>query len=308
MAEISKEKFRVIGSNSGDADKILRPNLTYWNDAWRRLRKNKVAMLALFILIILMIMTVVGPYMVKNGYEVTDSSMLNKKPSSAHWFGTDSLGRDLFARIWIGGRASISIALIGALVVTTAGTIYGGIAGYFGGIVDDIMMRIVEVIVSIPYLIIVILVKLMFPPGVGGLTALIIAMTITGWTGMARMLRGQIMQLKGQEYVLAAKTLGASPARIIVRHLIPNTIGIMIVEITMAIPSFIFAEAFLSYIGLGVSSPQTSWGALASGAKQNLMFYPYQLFFPALMISLTMLSFNLLGDGLRDALDPRLRQ
>lgn len=308
MAEISKEKFRVIGANSGDADKIMRPNLTYWNDAWRRLKKNKIAMISLGILIVVMLMTIIGPKLVKYGFETADSAILNKKPSAAHWFGTDMLGRDLFARVWMGGRISITIALIGTVIVTVIGTIYGGIAGYFGGIVDDIMMRIVEIIVSIPYLIIVILVRLMFPPGQGGMTALIIALTITGWTGMARMLRGQVMQLKGQEYVLAAKTLGANPGRIIAKHLIPNTIGIMIVEITMSIPSFIFAEAFLSYIGLGVSSPQTSWGALAAGAKQNLMFYPYQLFFPAIMISLTMLSFNLLGDGLRDALDPRLRQ
>ena len=167
------------------------------------------------------------------------------------------------------------------------------------------MMRIVEILGSIPYLVVVILVSLILSKGI---VAIIIAMTITGWVGMARLVRGQLLQIKEQEYVLAATALGANPSRIIAKHLLPNTLGIMIVAITFDIPSFIFGEAFLSYLGQGIQSPNTSWGALASAAQPNLMFYPYQLFFPSLFISLTMLSFTLLGDGLRDALDPRLRQ
>lgn len=305
MAELTRDKFEIIGCENANADEILRPNMTYWQDAWRRLKQNKVAIFSMILLIIIGIMTIIGPYLTTFKYEATNSDLLNTAPSGVHWFGTDTLGRDIFSRIWMGGRVSIIIGIIGTLIETTVGVIYGGISGYFGGLVDDIMMRIVEILVSIPYLIIVILISLILGKGI---PALIIAMTITGWTGMARMVRGQLLQIKEQEYVLAATALGASPSRIIARHLIPNTIGIMIVDVTFSVPGFIFGEAFLSFIGLGVQSPNTSWGALAASAQQNLMFYPYQLFFPSLFISLTMLSFNLLGDGLRDALDPRLRQ
>ncbi|MDF2883172.1 MAG: oligopeptide/dipeptide transporter, permease protein [Clostridiaceae bacterium] len=306
MAELSKEKFKIIGCENANADEILRPNITYFQDAWRRLKQNKVAIASLIILVIIIFMTIFGPYMVPFLQESIDQNSINVKPNLVHLFGTDQMGRDLFARSWYGGRVSIIIGVVGTLIEVTVGVIYGGISGYFGGFVDDIMMRIVEILISIPYLIIVILISLIL--GNGGIFSLIIAMTITGWCGMARLIRGQILQIREQEYVLAAQALGADSSRIIAKHLIPNTIGVMIVAITLDVPSFIFGEAFLSFIGLGVQSPNTSWGALAAGAQQNLMFYPYQLFAPSLLISLTMLSFNLLGDGLRDALDPRLRQ
>ena len=305
MTELSKEKFKIIGCENFNSEQITRPNMSYWQDAWRRLKQNKVAVLSLVILIIVTIMTIIGPSLTPFKYSETNSSIINLKPNAQHWFGTDSLGRDIFARVWIGGRVSIIIGILGTLIETVVGVIYGGISGYFGGLVDDIMMRIVEVLMSIPYLMIVILISLILGKG---MFALILAMTITGWCGMARIIRGQILQIKEQEFVLAAQALGAKPLRIILKLLIPNTLGVMIVYITLDVPSFIFGEAFLSFIGLGIQSPQTSWGALAATAQQNLMFYPYQLFFPSLMISLTMLAFNLLGDGLRDALDPKLRQ
>lgn len=305
MAELSRDKFQIVGCESANAEEILRPNMTYWQDAWRRLKQNKIAMVSLVVLVLIAVMTLVGPYFVPFKHYAMDSSVVNQAPNGVHWFGTDNIGRDIFARLWVGGRVSIFIGLVGALIDTVVGVTYGGVAGYFGGIVDDIMMRIVEILVSIPYLITVILISLILGKGI---PALIIAMTITGWCGMARLIRGQVMQIKEQEYVLAAHALGSSPSRIIARHLLPNTIGIMIVDITLDVPSFIFGEAFLSYIGLGIQSPGTSLGALASAAQQNLFFYPYQLFFPSILISLIMLSFNLLGDGLRDALDPRLRQ
>jgi len=251
-------------------------------------------------------MTIIGPMISKFEYQATNNDMLNMKPNSTYWFGTDSLGRDLFSRIWVGGRISITIGIVGAIVDTVVGTIYGGIAGYLGGIADDIMMRILEILVSIPYLVLVILIRVLMDQG--GMAPLIIAMTITGWCYMARLVRGQLLQIKEQEYVLAAKALGANASRVIAKHLVPNTLGVMIVAITFDIPGFIFAEAFLSFLGIGVQSPMTSWGALAAAGQQNLMFYAYQLIFPAVAISLTMLSFNLLGDGLRDALDPKLRQ
>jgi len=306
MAELSKEKFQIIGCDNLDSEGILRPSMTYWQDAWRRLKKNKVAMVSLVLLGLMVLMTIIGPMIGKFEYQATNNDMLNMKPNSTYWFGTDSLGRDLFSRIWVGGRISITIGIVGAIVDTVVGTIYGGIAGYLGGIADDIMMRILEILVSIPYLVLVILIRVLMDQG--GMTPLIIAMTITGWCYMARLVRGQLLQIKEQEYVLAAKALGANASRVIAKHLVPNTLGVMIVAITFDIPGFIFAEAFLSFLGIGVQSPMTSWGGLASAGQQNLMFYPYQLIFPAVAISLTMLSFNLLGDGLRDALDPKLRQ
>lgn len=306
MSELSKEKFQIIGCDNLDSEGILRPSMTYWQDAWRRLKKNKVAMVSLVLLGLIVLMTIIGPLIGKFEYQATNNDMLNLKPNSTYWFGTDSLGRDLFARVWIGGRISIAIGIIGAIVDTVVGTIYGGIAGYLGGIADDIMMRILEILVSIPYLVLVILIRVLMDQG--GMMPLIIAMTITGWCYMARLVRGQLLQIKEQEYVLAAKALGANASRVIAKHLVPNTLGVMIVAITFDIPGFIFAEAFLSFLGIGVQSPMTSWGALAAAGQQNLMFYAYQLIFPALAISLTMLSFNLLGDGLRDALDPKLRQ
>ncbi len=306
MAELSKEKFQIIGCENINSESILRPSMTYWQDAWRRLKKNKVAMASLLVLILMAVMTIVGPMIAKFQFDAMNKGMENLSPNSTFWFGTDNLGRDLFARVWEGGRVSIMIGLVGAFIDTLVGVIYGGISGYMGGIVDDIMMRIIEILASIPYLVIVILIRVMFDKG--GILPIIIAMCLTGWTYMARLIRGQILQIKEQEYVLAAKALGASPSRIIARHLVPNTLGVMIVAITFDIPSFIFGEAFLSFLGLGVQSPDTSWGALAQMGQQKMMFYPYQLIFPALAISITMLTFQLLGDGLRDALDPKLRQ
>ncbi|PRR76850.1 Dipeptide transport system permease protein DppC [Clostridium liquoris] len=310
MAELSKEKFQIIGCDNFNADAIVRPNMTYWQDAWRRLKKNKVAIFSLILLSAIIIMCVIGPWIGKliSGVDYTHQNIAitNQKPNSQYIFGTDNLGRDMFGRLWIGGRVSIAIGICGTLIEVTIGTLYGGISGYFGGLVDDIMMRIVEVLNSIPYMIIVILFAVVFDNQ--GIGSLLLALCITGWTGMARLIRGQVMQLKESEYVLAAQALGSDPKRIITKHLIPNTIGIIIIYMTFDIPGFIFSEAFLSFIGLGIQPPDTSWGAMCSFGQSVIDFYPHELFFPALAISLTMLSFNLLGDGLRDALDPKLRQ
>ncbi|OWZ83694.1 ABC transporter permease [Natranaerobius trueperi] len=303
--QLTKNEFQFLEQTQCLSESISRPSTTYWQDAWRRLKKNKVAIVALCILSFIIIMCLIGPYLTPYEYNIGEVSNNNEPPSKEHWFGTDSLGRDIFTRVWMGGRVSIGIGIIGAIIDIIIGLTYGGISAYFGGKVDNIMMRIVETLVSIPYLVVVVLVSLIIGQG---LLSLIIAMTITGWCHMARLVRGQVLQIKQQEYILAARALGTSPVRIIAQHLIPNTIGVMVVAATFDIPSFIFGEAFLSYIGLGVQSPMTSWGAMASSAQQHMMFYPYQLFFPALLISLTMLSFQLLGDGLRDALDPKLRE
>lgn len=303
--ELNRDKFKIVGIDKSKSESIERPNLTYWQDAWMRLKKNKVAMFSLVLLVLIVLMCAIQPLIAGDSYKVQNIYNMNQGPSSEHIFGTDALGRDIFDRLWVGGRVSLIIAFVGTVVECVFGTIYGGISGYFGGKVDNIMMRIVEILNSIPYLIVVILISVRLG---NGIVPLLIALVLTGWTGIARMVRGQVMQLKESEYVMAAKTLGASPMRIIFKHMLPNTLGIIIVYITFDIPSYIFAEAFLSFIGLGIQPPQTSWGAMASEGQQMMLFYPYQVIFPALAIALTMLAFNLFGDGLRDALDPKLRK
>lgn len=303
--DINKDMFVKLDNQYEYKEEIVRVSMTYWADSWRRLKKNGVAMTAIVVLSIIILMCIFAPIFSPYQHEVVDTSNINALPSMEHWFGTDGLGRDLWTRVWIGGRTSIIIGFVGTFIVIFVGCLYGGVAGYFGGVVDNYMMRLIEILVSIPYLIMVILISLYLGKG---LFALVLALTITGWTGEARMVRGQVFQIKEQEFVIAAKALGASHKRVILKHLLPNTIGVIIVAITFSIPGFIFSEAFLSFIGLGVQAPATSWGALASSARENLRFYPYQIFFPSLMITLTMLSFSLLGDGLRDALDPKERQ
>ncbi|WP_163194492.1 ABC transporter permease [Clostridium thermarum] len=302
---LDKSKFEIIGCENSDTDAIVRPNISYWADAWRRLKKNPVAMISLCFLVIMIIACIAGPWLIKADFEKQNYSLLNKRPSSEHWFGTDNLGRDLFARVLVGGRVSLFIGFVGTAIELCIGVLYGGIAGYFGGKVDIIMMRIAEIVATVPYLIVVIMLLIVLPKGI---PTLIIALCLIGWVGIARMIRGQVMQLKNSEYVLAAKALGASPMRIVIKHLIPNTIGIILVYMSMDIPAYIFDEAFLSYLGLGVQPPNTSWGTLVLAGQGQMMNYPYQLVFPALAICLTVLAFNLLGDGLRDALDPKLRQ
>lgn len=303
--EIDSSKFKLISSDDKSSEFIARPVVTYWSDAWRRFRANKAAMVAFVILIILTVMVIIGPII--SGYSFKEAvGEPNQFPSSKFWFGTDEIGRDLFTRLWKGGRISIFIGIVGALISTVIGSIYGAVSAYAGGKVDVVMMRIVEILSSIPYLLLVIVLRLVLKSN--GLGTLILAMTITGWCGLARLVRGQILSLKRKDFIMAADVLGVSRRDIVVRHLIPNTINVILVSISFDIPGYIFGEAFLSYLGLGVQAPNTSWGAMAASAQQVFQFYPYQLIFPALLIGLTMLAFTLLGDGLRDALDPNLRQ
>lgn len=303
--EIDGSKFKLISSDDKSSEFIARPVVTYWSDAWRRFRANNAAMVAFVILILLTVMVIIGPII--SGYSFKEAvGEPNQFPSSKFWFGTDEIGRDLFTRLWKGGRISIFIGIVGALISTVIGSIYGAVSAYAGGKVDVVMMRIVEILSSIPYLLLVIVLRLVLKSN--GLGTLILAMTITGWCGLARLVRGQILSLKRKDFIMAADVLGVSRRDIVVRHLIPNTINVILVSISFDIPGYIFGEAFLSYLGLGVQAPNTSWGAMAASAQQVFQFYPYQLIFPALLIGLTMLAFTLLGDGLRDALDPNLRQ
>lgn len=282
-----------------------RPAAGYWRNCWRRLRKNKAAMLGLWMIGIISLLAVAGPCFSGHSYSDQNLKMANQPPGSVYWFGSDNLGRDLFTRILYGARISLAIGLAASLINLLIGVAYGGIAGYCGGRIDSVMMRIVDILYGIPLLLYVILLMVVLQPG---LTNIFIALGLVYWLRMAQIVRGQILALREQEYVLAAKLSGAGPWRIILRHLIPNSMGPIIVTMTLAIPEAIFTEAFLSFIGLGVAAPMASWGVLASEGAAALYSYPFQLLFPALAISVTMLSFNFLGDGLRDALDPRSRK
>lgn len=277
---------------------------SYWKDSWRRLKSNKRAMFGLCMLGFLILMALVGPLLTPYTYYETHLPLKNLAPSAKFWFGTDELGRDLFTRVWWGARISLFVGITAAVIDLILGVIYGSIAGLWGGKRDEVLMRISDIIYSIPYLLVVILLTVVMG---SGLATIIIALTITGWIPMARIVRGQILQLKQLDYAYAAYALGASHWRILFRHLLPNAMGPIITTMTFSIPTAIFAEAFLSFLGLGVQAPIASWGTMASDGLSALRYFPWRLFFPAVFISLTMLSFNLVGDAIRDAFDPRLK-
>lgn len=426
MEKIDKDMFQHVGKNLEEAQAIKRPSMSYLEDAMRRLKKNKPAVISFFILFVLIVMSLIGPIIsatvnghtyrdqklenqnqtvmmsnqrsikvLKNGvfkYEkykpnlrktkitfkdvelkgvgtieiqvgsATESSyqgdkkeyilsvksdssddlksiveklnaesdrMLKEDPdfrgvefkksgsnivvetdgdkwfNREYWFGTDEFGRDLFTRLWAGGRVSFLIAFVSVFITLFIGIAYGGIAGYLGGNVDTLMMRFVEIIMVVPDLLYIILLLTVMKPGLG---PIIIVLAATGWMQTAMIVRGEVLRLKNSEYVIAAEVLGADSKRIIFKHLIPNTMGPIIVNMTMMIPRMIFSEAFLSFIGLGIPAPMASWGSLVNDGAKIFTQYPQQLLVPALALSLTMLAFNILGDGLRDALDPKLRK
>jgi oligopeptide transport system permease protein len=426
MDSIDKTMFEHVGKNLEAAQKIRRPSMSYLQDALRRIKKNKPAMISFFILVIMILMSLIGPVISKTLYghtyrkqdlNVQNQSMilsnkrsvmltantaftykkynhdlrktkisfedikLNKtgviafkignkaeeaqqgdqkefkfevkiesedtlaklveklnteaekqlqkdpdfrgltfkasgskltiqssgesKFNKTHWFGTDIFGRDIFTRLWEGGRVSFLIAFISVFITSIIGIIYGGISGYIGGRADTLMMRVIEIIMVVPDMLYIILLLQVMKPGI---QPIIIVLAATSWMGIARIVRGEVMRLKHSEYVLAAETIGASTKRIIFKHLIPNTMGPIIVQMTMMVPAMIFTEAFLSFIGLGIPAPFASWGSLVNEGAQVFVQYPNTLLMPAIALSLTMLGFNIFGDGLRDALDPKLRK
>jgi len=305
MPEIPNDLFAPVTKQPNQQEKITRPSITYGQDAWRRLKRNKFAMAGFYVLIGVTIMALIGPYFQKYGYDVQHLTARNEMPNALYWFGTDEFGRDLWVRLWWGTRISLFIGIMAALMDLCLGVLYGGISAYYGGKVDDVMQRFVEVVYSIPYLLITVLLIVMMGSGIW---TIVFAYGITGWISMARLVRGQVLSLKEQEYVLAATSLGASSWRIITKHLIPNALSFIIIQITFTIPQAIFTEAFLSFLGLGVKVPLASLGMLLSDGVGSMRVYPWRLLFPALVFSLMMVSFNLLGDGLRDALDPKFRK
>lgn len=297
--------FEPLKAEEKKRDEAARPSMSYWQDAWQRLKKDRLAMAGLAIIVIIALFAIFGPVLSPYAYDEQNFDVSNQWPSLSHPFGTDMFGRDLFVRVMYGARISLCIGLVASLINLTIGVLYGGLAGLFGGMVDNIMMRIVDILYSIPTMIYVILLMVVIGPG---LKSIFITLGIAYWVGMARIVRAEVLRLKQEEFVLAATVSGASRMRILLKELLPNAMGPIIVTLTLSIPNAIFTEAFLSFVGLGVSAPMASWGVLTNDALGSLSIYPYQLLFPAGAICLTILGFNFLGDGLRDALDPKLRK
>ncbi|TDL95441.1 ABC transporter permease [Macrococcus brunensis] len=315
-------------------DRIERESRTFWQDAWLQLKSNKAAIAGLIGLILILLMALIGPMISGHTFKAQNVDHANLPPKiealkdihflpfdgrdkdnfdmyeaknvkESYWFGTDDLGRDIFTRVWEGTKVSILIGVVAAFLDVVIGITYGAISGFFGGTVDNVMQRIIEIIASIPNLIIMILFVIIFDASI---MTIILAMSLTGWIGMSRIVRGQFLKLKSQEYVLASRTLGASNSSLIFKHILPNTLGPIIVTAMFSVPGAIFFEAFLSFIGLGIPSPAASLGSLVNDGRKMLLIHPYQMFIPSAVLSLLILCFYLFGDGVRDALDPKMRK
>jgi oligopeptide transport system permease protein len=302
---LSPELWEPIPAVEQQGEHISRPSLTYLQDAWRRFRRNPTALIGLVLLALIFAFAIFGPILSSHSYREQNLNRAYESPSAEHWFGTDAHGRDLFVRVMMGGRISLLVGIIATATSCVIGVLYGGFSGYMGGRWDNILMRLVDIASTIPLVLYSILLMVLLGTG---LHNIFIALGLVYWVGMVRIVRGQVLALKEQEFVLAARVLGAGTWRLLTRHLIPNAMGPILVTATMMIPGAIFTESFLSFIGIGISAPMASWGSLCSDALGGLRSYPYQLFFPAASICITMLGFNFVGDGLRDALDPRLRK
>lgn len=271
-----------------------------WHDAWLRLRKNKLAVFGMVTLAVVTVACVAGPWVLPYGYEEQDLDLGAAGPSAQHWLGTDSLGRDLLVRILFGGRVSLGVGLCATLVALTIGVTYGAIAGFVGGKRDALMMRAVDIMYALPFAVFVILLMVFFGRNI---VLLFVAIGAVEWLTMARIVRSQVMAVKKMEFIEAARSMGFGRRRIIFRHILPNILGPVIVYTTLTIPSVMLLEAFLSFLGLGVQPPMSSWGALIKDGAEKMEEYPWLLLYPGTLFSLTLLSLNFLGDGLRDALD-----
>lgn len=303
IPKVSPDMFEVVG-RSENTDALSKKQVSYWKEVFYRFSHNKLAVVGLVLLAVIAGFAIFAPMMSSFTYE-QNVGLYNSAPSAVNWFGTDDIARDIYVRAWEGARISLFIGIVAAIIDLIIGVLWGSIAGLAGGRVDNIMMRIADVLTAIPYLLVVIILLVIMEPG---LVPMIIALSITGWVNMARIVRSEVLKIKNQEYVLAARTLGANQWHIIKRHLIPNAMGAILVTMTMTIPSAIFTESFLSYLGLGVQAPLASWGTMASEGFKALQSAPWRLLFPAFLISITIFAFNAVGDGLRDALDPKLRK
>lgn len=337
--QLNVDDFLPASDEEKESLTVLRKSVGFWQDGIRRLKKNKIAMVSLVVIVFVFIFSFLVPQLYPYSYEQQIRGSENLAPMQysekeleakaagesvfPHVLGTDNLGRDYAVRVMMGSRVSLTVGLVASAIILLIGSLYGSVAGFFGGWVDMIMMRIVDMIYTVPDILIIVLLSVAFDqplkalaqkPGfewiqvIGvNLISIFVVFALLYWVGMARIVRSQILILKEQEYVTAARALGASNGRIIRKHLLTNCIGTLIVTTTLQIPSSIFTESFLSFLGLGVAAPMPSLGSLASAALNGLQSYPHRLFAPALAISIIILSFNLLGDGLRDAFDPKLK-
>jgi oligopeptide transport system permease protein len=304
--DLTPDLFGTLGVDEQEGERIAGPPVGFWRDGWIRLKKNRGALVSLTIVVVLLAMAfAVGPLLASHSPYAQALGRRFAAPSTNFWFGTDEFGRDMWTRVWAGTRVSLYIALLAALLDMFVGITFGAVSGFLGGRTDDVMQRIIEILNGIPYLVVAILAMLIFDPGI---ITISIAIGITGWTYMARIVRGRMFQLKDQEFALASRSLGASRTRLVWKHLLPNSLGPIIINLMFTIPSAIFAEAFLSFIGLGIQVPDASLGSLISDGADQLRFHPYLLWLPSAVFCLIMICFNLLGDGLRDALDPKMRK
>jgi len=302
------EDFKIVGPDTTQSEVIYKPSLTFWQDGWRRFKKNKLALSFLGITLIFLFLAIFGQSLTKYSYRAQDLSAKFLSPAKGlakgHYLGTDNLGRDLFARLSQGIRISMELSLITAAICVVFGTIYGAVSAYFGGIIDTIMTRIVEILLIIPSMIYIILLMVVMGNSV---KTIIIAMSLTRWLNYSLLVRGEVLKIKENEFVLASKSLGGNFLWITLKHLIPNTLSVIIIRLTTDIPNIIFTEAFLSFIGLGVPIPQASLGNLVFDGFVNMTSYPYLFIIPSVVISLITLAFNIVGDALNDALNPKLR-
>jgi oligopeptide transport system permease protein len=304
--DLRPELFESVDVGAQEGERITGPPVGFWKDSWIRLKKNRGALISLAILVLLFAMAfAIGPLLSPYSPYAQDITRRYLGPTTDFWFGTDKFGRDMWTRVWAGTRVSLYIGLLAACLDIFVGLVFGAISGFLGGRVDDVMQRVIEILNGIPYLVVAILAMVVFEPGIITIT---IAIGLTGWTYMARIVRGRMLQLKDQEFALASRSLGAGKFRLVWKHLLPNSLGPVVVNLMFTIPSAIFAEAFLSFIGLGIQVPEASLGSLISDGASEIRFYSYLLWFPSAVFCLLMICFNLLGDGLRDALDPKMRK
>ena len=296
--------FEPLDSSEKNNEFIAVESKTYLQDAWRRFKKNKLALFGLIFLILITLAAIIIPMVSPFTYDGQDLANRNALPNMVHLMGTDKLGRDIMVRVMYGARISLTIGFVAAFLNLIIGVIYGGISGFVGGKVDMVMMRIVDCIYAIPSMLYVILIMMIFG---SNMFSVLLGISISSWVGMARQVRSQIQTLKQQEFSMAAFVIGASKKRILFKHLIINCMGPIIVSATLMVPNAIFTESFLSFIGIGISAPQASWGTLASEARGLVQSYPVQIIWPVAAICMTMLSLNFIGDGFGEALDPKKR-
>ena len=298
---VKKEKTEALADA---AERAQMQGSSLWDDAWRRFRKNRAAVYSMTILVLITLFVIFAPMLTHYAYDFNDWDALSAPPSARHFLGTDSLGRDLLSRAAVGGRISLLVGLSGALVAVVIGTLYGALAGFFGGKIDSLMMRFLEILNAFPFMLFVILLTTFFGRS---LILIFAAVGLVSWLDVARIVRGQTLSLKHKEFVEAARVSGMSRRRIVVRHIIPNVLGVVMVYASLLVPGMIMYESFLSFLGLGVQEPMASWGSMLQEGALTIETAPWQLLVPAFFLVATLFCFNFLGDGLRDALDPKDR-